>query len=96
MQTATFDAKKNNLIELVRAIDSENVLDKILDFVRQKMNDSVSVSKAKNYDMDYEEASMVLNETTIEALNEAKSRTVYENENLFSSSKEMFNALDAE
>lgn len=96
MQTATFDAKKNNLIELVMAIDSENVLDKILDFVRQKMNDSVSVSKAKNYDMDYEEASMVLNETTIEALNEAKSRTVYENENLFSSSKEMFNALDAE
>ncbi|MCQ2258565.1 MAG: hypothetical protein MJZ41_11335 [Bacteroidaceae bacterium] len=96
MQTATFDAKKNNLIELVRAIDSENVLDKILDFVRQKMNDSVSVSKAKNYDMDYEEASMVLNETTIEALNEAKRRTVYENENLFSSSKEMFNALDAE
>ncbi len=96
MQTATFDAKKINLMELVMAINSENVLDKILDFVRQKMNDSDSVSKAKNYDMDYEEASMVLNETTIDALNEAKNRIVYEKENLFSSSKEMFNALDAE
>lgn len=96
MQTATFDAKKINLMELVMAIDSENVLDKILDFVRQKMSDSVSISKAKSYDMDFEETSMVLNETTVEALNEAKNRTVYEKENLFSSSKEMFDALDAE
>lgn len=96
MQTATFDAKKLNLMELVMAIDSEKVLDKILNFVRQKMNDPVSVSKTKSYDMDYEETSMVLNETTIEALNEAKNRAVYEKENLFSSSKEMFNSLDAE
>lgn len=96
MQTATFDAKKLNLMELVMAIDSENVLDKILNFVRQKMSDPVSVSKTKSYDIDYEETSMVLNETTIEALNEAKNRTMYETENLFSSSKEMFNSLDAE
>lgn len=96
MQTATFDAKKLNLMELVMAIDSENVLDKILNFVRQKMSDPVSVSKTKSYDIDYEETSMVLNETTIEALNEAKNRTMYEKENLFSSSKEMFNSLDAE
>ncbi len=96
MQTATFDSKKINLMELVMAIDSENVLDKILDFVRQKMSDSVSISKAKSYDMDFEETSMALNETTVEALNEAKNRTVYEKENLFSSSKEMFDALDAE
>lgn len=96
MQTATFDSKKINLMELVMAIDSENVLDKILDFVRQKMGDSVSKSKDKSYDMDFEETSMALNETTVEALNEAKNRTVYEKENLFSSSKDMFNALDAE
>lgn len=96
MQTATFDSKKINLMELVMAIDSENVLDKILDFVRQKMGDSVSKSKDKSYDMDFEETSMALNETTVEALNEAKNRTVYEKENLFSSSKDLFNALDAE
>lgn len=96
MQTATFDSKKINLMELVMAIDSENVLDKILDYVRQKMGDSVSKSKDKSYDMDFEETSMALNETTVEALNEAKNRTVYEKENLFSSSKDMFNALDAE
>ncbi len=96
MQTATFDSKKINLMELVMAIDSENVLDKILDYVRQKMGDSVSKSKDKSYDMDFEETSMALNETTVEALNEAKNRTVYEKENLFSSSKDLFNALDAE
>lgn len=96
MQTATFDSKKLNLMKLVMAIDSEKVLDKILNFVRQKMSDPVSVSNTKGYDIDCEETSMVLNETTIEALNEAQNRTTYEKENLFSSSKDMFNALDAE
>lgn len=92
MQTATFDAKKLNLMELVMAIDTESTLDKVLGYVRMNINTDV-----KKYDVAYEEEdSMILNEPTIEAIKEAKSRTLYESDNLFSSSEELFKALDAE
>ncbi|MCQ2244943.1 MAG: hypothetical protein MJZ32_11895 [Bacteroidaceae bacterium] len=91
MQTATFDAKKLNLMELVMAIDTESMLDKVLGYVRMNINTGV-----KEYDVAYEEEPMMLREDTIEAIKEAKSRTLYERDNLFSSSEELFKALDAE
>lgn len=89
MQTATFDAKKLNLMELVMAIDTESVLDKVLGYVRTKMDES----KGKKYNIASEEDTMMLREETIEAINEAKNRTFYESENLFTSSKDLFSAL---
>lgn len=91
MQTATFDAKKLSLMELVMAIKNESVLDKVLGFVRNNMKPGT-----KEYAVTYDEDSMVLNEPTIEAVKEAQNRTSYESDNLFSSSEELFKALDAE
>lgn len=68
MQTATFDAKKQNLLKLVMAIDTENVLDKVLDYVHQKMKES----DVKKYDL-YEENPMMLGEETIAAIEETRS-----------------------
>ncbi len=91
MQTATFDAKKLNLMELVMAIDTENMLDKVLGYVRSNMKAGV-----KEYGIMCDEEAMILNEPTIEAIKEAQNRTSYESDNLFSSSEELFKALDAE
>ena len=69
MQTATFDAKKLNLMELVMAIDTESVLDKVLGYVRTKMDES----KGKKYNIASEEDTMMLREETIEAIRETHS-----------------------
>lgn len=97
MQTVTFDSKKLSLMELVMAIDSESVLDKVLGYARKKVKElSPVASHVKGYDLDYEEESMLLNEETVEAINEARNRTFYEHKNLYNSSEELFKALDAE
>lgn len=69
MQTATFDTKKLNLMELVMAIKTESVLDKILGYARKKVNES----NAKTYDIAYDEEPMILREETIEAVKETRS-----------------------
>lgn len=69
MQTATFDTKKLNLMELVMAIKTESVLDKILGYARKKVNESNSMK----YDIVYDEEPMMLREETIEAIQETRS-----------------------
>lgn len=69
MQTATFDTKKLNLMELVMAIKTESVLDKILGYARKNVNDS----NAPMYDIAYDEEPMILREETIEAVKETRS-----------------------
>lgn len=69
MQTATFDTKKLNLMELVMAIKTESVLDKILGYARKNVNES----NAKMYDIAYDEEPMILREETIEAVKETRS-----------------------
>ncbi len=91
MQTATFETKKLNLVELVMAIDTEVMLDKVLGYVRKKMNET-----GVKYEITTEDESVMLREETIEAINEARNRQVYEDDNLFTSAEEMFKTLDAE
>lgn len=91
MQTATFETKKLDLVELVMAIDTEVVLDKVLGYVRKKMNEP-----EMKYEIATEDESVMLREETIEAINEARNRQVYEDDNLFTSAEEMFKTLDAE
>lgn len=69
MQTATFDAKKLNLMELVMAIKTESVLDKILGYARKKVNES----NVMKYDIAYDEEPVMLREETIEAIKETRS-----------------------
>lgn len=69
MQTATFDAKKLNLMELVMAINTENMLDKVLGYVRKKLNESNTVK----YELTYEEEPVMLCEETVDAINETRS-----------------------
>ncbi|MCQ2254367.1 MAG: hypothetical protein MJZ29_02635 [Bacteroidaceae bacterium] len=69
MQTATFDAKKLSLMELVMAIKNESVLDKVLGYASKKVNES----NAKMYDIAYEEEPMMLQEETVEAIKETRS-----------------------
>lgn len=68
MQTATFETKKLNLVELVMAIDTEVMLDKVLGYVRKKMNEP-----EMKYEIATEDESVMLREETIEAINEARS-----------------------
>lgn len=91
MQTVTFETKKLNLVELVMAIDTEVMLDKVLGYVRKKMNEP-----EMKYEIATEDESVMLREETIEAINEARNRQVYEDDNLFTSAEEMFKTLDAE
>lgn len=69
MQTATFDTKKLNLMELVMAIKTESVLDKILGYARKKVNESNAVK----YAIAYDEEPMILREETIDAIRETRS-----------------------
>lgn len=69
MQTVTFDAKKLNLVELVMAIDTESMLDKVLDYVHKKMNEA----EKKRYELSCEEEPAMLCEETIEAIKETRS-----------------------
>ena len=69
MQTASFDAKKLNLVELVMAIDTESMLDKVLGHVHKKMNES----ETKRYELTCEEKPAMLCEEMIEAIKETRS-----------------------
>lgn len=69
MQTASFDAKKLNLVELVMAIDTESMLDKVLGYVHKKMNEA----ETTRYELTCEEKPAMLCEKTIEAIKETRS-----------------------